>query len=117
MESFFNLLQKNVLGRQSWASQQELRLAIVSWNEGTCHRKRRQRRLGNLTPIECVSHNDGSRHQGGIDPRLRPTGINPTRLNCEAASIGDAPTIKTIARSRIRTPPELRAYNGISSRT
>ena len=52
MESFFSLLQKNVLDRKSWATRQELRLAIVSWIEGKYHRKRRQRRLGKLTPVE-----------------------------------------------------------------
>ena len=43
MESFFSLLQKNVLDRQTWATRAELRLAIVSWIEGKYHRKRRQR--------------------------------------------------------------------------
>lgn len=52
MESFFSLLQKNVLDRQSWATREQLRLAIVSWIEGKYHRKRRQRALGRLTPIE-----------------------------------------------------------------
>ncbi len=52
MESFFSLLQKNVLDRQQWQTRQELRLAIVRWIERTYHRKRRQRRLGKLTPIE-----------------------------------------------------------------
>lgn len=52
MESFFSLLQKNVLDRQTWRTRQELRLAIVSWIEGKYHRKRRQRRLGKLTPVE-----------------------------------------------------------------
>ncbi len=52
MESFFSLLQKNVLDRQRWPSRLELRLAIVQWIEGIYHRKRRQRRLGKLTPIE-----------------------------------------------------------------
>jgi transposase InsO family protein len=52
MESFFALLQKNVLNRQRWLTREELRLAIITWIEGTCHRKRRQRRLGKLTPIE-----------------------------------------------------------------
>ena len=52
MESFFALLQKNVLDRRTWTSRDELRLAIVSWIEGKYHRKRRQRRLGKLTPIE-----------------------------------------------------------------
>jgi len=52
MESFFALLQKNVLDRQRWSSREELRLAIVSWIERTYHRRRRQRALGKLTPIE-----------------------------------------------------------------
>lgn len=51
-QSFFALLQKNVLDRRSWATREELRLAIVSWIEGKYHRKRRQRRLGKLTPVE-----------------------------------------------------------------
>lgn len=52
MESFFALLQKNVLDRQRWQTREELRLAIVIWIERTYHRRRRQRGLGKLTPIE-----------------------------------------------------------------
>ena len=52
MESFFSLLQKNVLDRKVWATRQELRLAIVAWIEGKYHRKRRQRGLGWLTPVD-----------------------------------------------------------------
>ena len=52
MESFFSLLQKNVLDRRSWATRQELRIGIVIWIERTYHRRRRQARLGRLTPIE-----------------------------------------------------------------
>ncbi len=52
MESFFSLLQKNVLNRRRWANREELRIAIVSWIERTYHRRRRQRALGRLTPIE-----------------------------------------------------------------
>jgi transposase InsO family protein len=52
MESFFALLQKNVLDRQRWATREELRLAIITWIERTYHRRRRQRRLGRLTPVE-----------------------------------------------------------------
>lgn len=57
MESFFALLQKNVLDRQRWTTRTELRLAIVSWIETTYHRRRRQRRLGRLTPIEYETLN------------------------------------------------------------
>ncbi len=52
MESFFSLLQKNVLDRKSWGTREELRVAIVHWIEARYHRKRRQRRLGKLTPVE-----------------------------------------------------------------
>ncbi|MFE1150043.1 IS3 family transposase [Streptomyces albidoflavus] len=52
MESFFALLQKNVLDRHTWATRQELRIAIVTWIERTYHRRRRQKRLARLTPIE-----------------------------------------------------------------
>jgi transposase InsO family protein len=46
MESFFALLQKNVLDHRVWATRQELRIAIITWIERTYHRRRRQRRLG-----------------------------------------------------------------------
>ncbi|MEV4603862.1 IS3 family transposase, partial [Amycolatopsis sp. NPDC049253] len=35
-----------------WRTREELRLAIVSWIETKYHRKRRQRALGKLTPVE-----------------------------------------------------------------
>lgn len=52
MESFFALLQKNVLNRRSWATRDDLRIEIITWIERTYHRRRRQTRLGRLTPIE-----------------------------------------------------------------
>lgn len=52
MESFFALLQKNVLDRRTWTTREALRIAIVTWIERTHHRRRRQDRLGRLTPIE-----------------------------------------------------------------
>jgi transposase InsO family protein len=52
MESFFSLLQKNVLNRRRWPGREQLRLAIITWMERTYHRRRRQDRLRGLTPIE-----------------------------------------------------------------
>ncbi|WP_085945573.1 MULTISPECIES: IS3 family transposase [unclassified Actinoplanes] len=52
MESFFGLLQNNVLNRRTWATREQLRIAIVTWIERTYHRRRRQRSLSRLTPIE-----------------------------------------------------------------
>lgn len=51
MESFFALLQKNVLDRKRWRTREEFRIAIITWIERTYHRRRRQARLGRLTPI------------------------------------------------------------------
>ncbi len=51
MESFFSLLQKNVLDTRRWETREELRLAIVTWIETKYNRRRRQRRLGKLSPI------------------------------------------------------------------
>ena len=52
MESFFSLLQKNVLDTQRWDTREDLRLAIVTWIETKYNRRRRQRALGKLTPVE-----------------------------------------------------------------
>lgn len=49
MESFFALLQKNVLDRRFWPTRKQLRIAIVTWIERTYNRRCR---LGRLTPIE-----------------------------------------------------------------
>jgi len=51
-ESFFALLQNNVLDRRSWTTREELRIAIATWIERTYHSRSRQDRLGRLTPLE-----------------------------------------------------------------
>lgn len=65
MESFFSLLQKNVLDRQAWATREELRIAIVRWIERACHRRRRQAGLGRLTQLNTSEHHP-NRHPGGL---------------------------------------------------
>lgn len=52
MESFHALLQKNVLDQRRWRTRAELRYAILTWIEHTYNRRRRQRALGKLTPVE-----------------------------------------------------------------
>lgn len=52
MESFFSLLQKNILNTRRWETREQLRLAIVVWIETKYIRRRRQRALGKLTPVE-----------------------------------------------------------------
>ena len=52
MESFFALVQKNELNTRRWETREDLRLALVRWIEASYHRRRRQRSLGRMTPIE-----------------------------------------------------------------
>ncbi len=52
IESFHSLLKNNVLNSKKWESQEEFRIAIVTWTEGTYHRRRRKRSLGKMTPVE-----------------------------------------------------------------
>jgi transposase InsO family protein len=52
MESFHSLLQKNVLDRHRWETRDDLTYAVISWIEHTYNRRRRQRGLGKLTPVE-----------------------------------------------------------------
>jgi putative transposase len=62
MESFNSLLQKNVLDRQSWATRDQLHNEIVYWIEHTYNRRRRQRALGRLTPVEYELAYDPNNH-------------------------------------------------------
>jgi len=52
MESFFALLQKNVFNQRRWRTRSELSYATIVWIERTYNRRRRQRVLGKLTPVE-----------------------------------------------------------------
>ena len=67
MESFFALLQKNVFNRRRWRTRSELTYETIVWIEHTYNRRRRQRALGRLTPVEfelaftplpCLADND-----------------------------------------------------------
>ncbi len=50
--SWHALLQKNVLDRRRWRTRDGLHGAVVFWIEHTYNRRRRQRALGKLTPVE-----------------------------------------------------------------
>jgi hypothetical protein len=101
MESFFSLLQKNVLDTKRWDSREELRLAVVSWIETKYNRRRRQRALGKLTPVEFEMIYD-SRRRGlkTINPECQPnrgqspvsrmpafTGSDTTNLTLESQAM------------------------------
>ena len=57
VDSFFQLLQRNVLKAKTWGTPEELTIAVISWIEHRYHRRRRQNRLGRLTPIEYETIN------------------------------------------------------------
>ena len=66
MESFHSLLQNNVLDSKEWESQEERRIAIVHWTEGTYHRRRGKRSLGKMAPVEYeVAHEVVDKELGG----------------------------------------------------
>lgn len=53
-------LPRTISHDRARAGREELRIAAVTWIERTYHRKRRQARLGRLTPIEfeAITNND-----------------------------------------------------------
>ncbi len=51
MESLLSWLQENVLDLRRWATRHELQIEILTWIERTFNRRRRQCRLGQLTPV------------------------------------------------------------------
>ena len=57
MESFFSLLQRNVLNTKTWASREEFTIAVITCIERRYHQRRRQKRLGRLTPLEYETIN------------------------------------------------------------
>jgi putative transposase len=52
MGSWHTLLQNDVLDRRRWRTRDELHEAVVFWIEHTYKRRRRQRAIGRLTPVE-----------------------------------------------------------------
>ena len=52
-ERFIRTLKENLLRVRSFETIEDLRLALATWIERTYHRRRRrQRRLGKLAPVE-----------------------------------------------------------------
>lgn len=94
MESFFSLVQKNVLDRQAWATRDQLHNEIVYWIEHTYNRRRRQRALGRLTPVEYRTRlRHRPRRRGGMitynhrQPVLQQT-RSPPSDEVQSRSIG-----------------------------
>ena len=60
IESFFSLLQKNVLNLQKWETRQELREAIFTWIHKEYNNKRPQQKLGRQTPNQYEKINQAA---------------------------------------------------------
>ena len=73
MESFFSLLQKNVLNRRRWATREELRLAILDLDREDLPPPATPRRAS------ADSHPSSSRHS--YKPLTRPDHHLPRRVN------------------------------------
>ncbi len=73
MESFFALLQRNVLDRQRWATRDELRIAMVTWIERTYHQRRRQARPRPVDPHRVRDHHDPTDGQRRLNPPVTST--------------------------------------------
>jgi putative transposase len=44
------------LNRRRWDARKRLRIAVITWIERTCHRRRRHATLCRSTPIECENN-------------------------------------------------------------
>lgn len=79
MESFWPLLQRNVLNTGPWRTRAELHYVITHWIEHTYNRSRRQRGISRLTPIEFeLAFTSDTTHAAALvtQPVLtRPTAI------------------------------------------
>lgn len=67
----WGLLLSWVKDRKGWRTREELRIAIITWIERTYHRRRRQARLGRLTPRRIRDDLEPGRSRG-LTPQLSP---------------------------------------------
>ena len=77
MESFFALLQNNVLNRRVWVTREQLRSAIVVWIEKKYHRKRRQAALGSFDANRIRDHDGNTGRPGRVTKTVTKTCIRP----------------------------------------
>ena len=83
MESFNSLLQNNVLDTRRWQTREDWHLAIVTWIERTYNRRRRQRALGKMTPIEFEALDLALNATQIYRPNIRPKASAAPTLSCE----------------------------------
>ena len=77
MESFFALLQRNVLDRRRWETRDELRIAIVTWIERTYHQRRRPDPPRPFDPDRIRDDHDPSAGSRRLKPTCHPTRGSP----------------------------------------
>ena len=87
MESFFSLLQKNVLNRRRWQTREQLRLAIITWIEKTYHR-RTTTRQPRSTHTHRVRDTPTSRSRGLTAP-TRTSQPNRGQTHAQVSRSGD----------------------------
>ena len=52
IESFWSTMQRELLDRERWATQEQLASAIFEWIEAVYNRTRRHSSIGMLSPLE-----------------------------------------------------------------
>ncbi len=77
MESFFALLRKNVLDRRTWATRQELRIAIVTWDRAYLPPTPEAETPGPIDPRRVRDHRDPTRSLGCINPAVTRSCSSP----------------------------------------
>jgi transposase InsO family protein len=87
MESFFSLLQKNVLDTQRRRTREDLQLAIVTWIEAKYHRQRRQRSRDKMTPVEFEPSTRSERSPESINQMCQLNGQQTRRMGSTSISV------------------------------
>lgn len=78
MESFFALLQKNILNTRRWETREELRLSIVTWIETTYSQPPPSKAPGEADPGRvCEDLRSRKRGLRTINPSVNQTGGSP----------------------------------------
>ena len=73
-ESFFSVLQRELLDEQRWTTRRQLALAVFEWIEAWYNPHRRHTSIGSLSPIdyEAAQPPIGSRTQHEPEPLAKP---------------------------------------------
>ena len=79
MESFFSLLQKNVLDQRRWETREQLRIAIVTWIERTYQPPPTSNQTPTVDPDRIRSNHDHTGRPGRVTETVTCSCSRPER--------------------------------------